>query len=74
VIAAVVIAASLWASEPRGQEYVLPHGSRVVFWVADERPPAYGAVCYLWGYFPVIAADNGGVFEFSAVSWRGGEL
>ena len=74
MIAAAVIAVSLWASEPHGQEYVLPHGSRVVFWEADERPPAYGTVCYLWGYFPVIAADGGGVFEFSAVSWCGGEL
>lgn len=73
MIAAVVIAASLWASEPRGQEYVLPHGSRVVFWVEDQRQPTYGTVCYLWGYCPVIAADDGGAFEFSAVSWRGGE-
>ena len=74
MIAAAIIAASLWVPEPRGQEYAVPHGGRVVFWVEDQRQPTYGTVCYLWGYCPVIAADGGGVFEFSAVSWRGGEL
>jgi hypothetical protein len=72
MIAAAILAAALWMSEPFGQQYALPHGSRVVFWVEDQRPPAYGTVFYLWGYYPVIRADGGGIFEFEAVSWMPG--
>jgi hypothetical protein len=66
--------AAVFSSEPRGQEYVLPHGSRVIFWLEEERPLAYGTALWLWGYSPVILADDGGVFGFDAVSWHGGEL
>jgi len=65
---------SAFAPEPRGQEYAVQHGGRVLFWIADERPPAYGTVVWLWGYHPAIHADGGGTFGFDSVSWHGGEL
>lgn len=65
---------SVWESEPRAQEYALQHGSRVLFWIADQRPPAYGTVVWLWGYHPVVRADGGGTFGFDSVSWHCGEL
>ncbi|NBW21426.1 MAG: hypothetical protein EBR82_77055 [Caulobacteraceae bacterium] len=73
MVAATILAVSLWASEPLGHEYAVPHGGRVLFWIEDERPPAFGTVVYLWGYYPVIRPDGGGIVEFAAVSWCVGE-
>jgi hypothetical protein len=74
MVAALLLVVAMWTSEPVGQQYAVPHGSRVVFWIEDKRPPTYGTVCYLWGYYPVIAADGGGIFGFDAVSWHYGGL
>jgi hypothetical protein len=59
---------SVWESEPRGREYALRHGDAVLFWIPDERQPAYGKVLYLWGYFPVIYS-GGRTFRFCDVQW-----
>jgi hypothetical protein len=74
MIASLLLVVAMWASEPPGQQYAVSHGSRVIFWVEEERSPTYGTVCYLWGYYPVIVADGGGMFEFNAVSWCVGWL
>jgi len=63
-----------WWSEPRGQEYSLEHGERVLFWIPDEQPPQYGTVAYLWGYVPTIFGDDGRTRSFSRVQWVVGNL
>jgi hypothetical protein len=73
MLAAAVIAAALWSSEPRGQEYAVRHGDAVLFWITDERQPAYGEVCYMWGYVPAIVS-GGRTFRFCDVEWCYGGL
>lgn len=70
IVAAVL---GLWQGEPRGQEYALQHGELVLFWIPDERRPAFGTAFYLWGYVPVIVSD-GRSFRFRDVEWTRGEL
>ena len=57
-----------WESEARGQEYTLRHGDTVLFWIPDERQPAFGTVVYLWGYVPAIVCE-GRSFRFQDVCW-----
>ena len=64
---------SLWQGEPRGREYALHQGDRVLFWIPDERPPEYGDVWYFWGYVPFIVS-RGRSFQFCDVQWTRGEL
>ena len=73
VLAASLLVGNVWTPEPRGQEYVLRHGDAVLFWVVDERPPAFGQVVYLWGYVPTIYS-GGRTFQFCDVQWCYGEL
>ena len=49
------------------------HGDAVLFWITDERQPAYGEVCYLWGYVPAIVS-GGKTFRFCDVQWCYGGL
>jgi len=73
VLTASLLAEAAWISEPRGQEYALRHGDAVLFWIPDERQPAYGEVCYLWGYVPAIVS-GGKTFRFCDVQWCYGGL
>jgi hypothetical protein len=73
VLTAFLLARSMWTSEPRGQEYALRHGDAVLFWIPDERQPAYGEVCYLWGYVPAIVSGSK-TFRFCDVQWCYGGL
>jgi len=73
VLTALLLAGAAWISEPRGQEYALRHGDAVLFWIPDERQPAYGEVLYLWGYVPAIHS-GGRTFRFCDVQWCHGGL
>lgn len=63
-----------WRGEPRGQEYAMQHGERVLFWIPDEQPPQYGTAYYAWGYYPMILGDDGRSREFRQVQWIVGNL
>jgi hypothetical protein len=73
VLTASLLAGAVWTSEPCGQEYALRHGEAVLFWIPDERQPAYGEVCYLWGYVPAIVSGSK-TFRFCDVEWCYGGL
>lgn len=57
-----------WEPEYKGQEYTLQHGDWVFYWKSDEKPIKTGMVYIIFGYYRIIAHENG-LTEFHDVEW-----